>query len=89
MPFILLLIMLYFIGKDGVLDMYFDPGTGSLIVQLFLACVAGITSFFVVFRNNIKAFFSKSKMTKTEDLKEEKDIKKTNSKKKEKKDEKK
>ena len=39
--------------------MYFDPGTGSLIVQLFLACVAGFTSFLFVFRNNVKAFFSK------------------------------
>lgn len=74
--------------------MYFDPGTGSLIVQLFLACVAGFTSFLFVFRNNVKAFFSKFKKTKNiekveevkvEETKEDtkkKVVKKTNTKKK-------
>ena len=74
--------------------MYFDPGTGSLIVQLFLACVAGFTSFLFVFRNNVKAFFSKFKKTKNiekvEEVKEDtkkKDTKKTNTKKKDNKNE--
>lgn len=71
--------------------MYFDPGTGSLIVQLFLACVAGFTSFLFVFRNNVKAFFSKFKKTKkVEEVKEDtkkNDIKKTNTKKKDNKNE--
>ena len=34
--------------------MYFDPGTGSLVVQLLLAFVASITTFLIVFKNNIK-----------------------------------
>lgn len=74
--------------------MYFDPGTGSLIVQLFLACVAGFTSFLFVFRNNVKAFFSKFKKTKkVEEVQEVKedtkknDTKKTNTKKKDNKNE--
>lgn len=77
--------------------MYFDPGTGSLIVQLFLACVAGFTSFLFVFRNNVKVFFSKFKKTKNiekvekvEEVKEDtkkKDTKKTNTKKKDNKNE--
>ena len=49
--------------------MYFDPGTGSLIVQLVLACIAGFTSFLVVFKTNIKAFFSK--FNKKKDVKNE------------------
>lgn len=40
--------------------MYFDPGTGSLIVQMLLAVIAGIASFFVVFKNNLRSFFNKS-----------------------------
>ena len=74
--------------------MYFDPGTGSLIVQLFLACVAGFTSFLFVFRNNVKAFFSKFKKTKkieeVQEVKEDtmkNDTKKTNTKKKDNKNE--
>ena len=50
--------------------MYFDPGTGSLIIQMLLACFAGIASFFVLFKNNVKAFFSKKKKEKI-DKKEE------------------
>lgn len=41
--------------------MYFDPGTGSLIIQALLAFFAGVTSFFVLFKNNIKAFLAKNK----------------------------
>lgn len=46
--------------------MYFDPGTGSLIIQMLLAFFAGIASFFVLFKNNIKAFFAKNKKDKTD-----------------------
>ena len=50
--------------------MYFDPGTGSLIIQMLLAFFAGIASFFVLFKNNVKAFFSKKNKEKI-DKKEE------------------
>lgn len=46
--------------------MYFDPGTGSLIIQMLLAFFAGIASFFVIFKNQIKAFFAKNKKNKVE-----------------------
>jgi hypothetical protein len=54
-----------------VMMMYFDPGTGSLIIQMLLACVAGITSFFVMFKTNIIAFFSKKKEKKSTKVKKE------------------
>ena len=37
--------------------MYFDPGTGSLIVQLLLATIASIGAFFVLFKNKIISLF--------------------------------
>ncbi len=51
-------------GYRMVVVMYFDPGTGSLVIQLLLASLAGITSFWVVFKNNIADFFSKLKKKK-------------------------
>ena len=32
--------------------MYFDPGTGSMLVQVLIAAVAGISAFFVTFKTN-------------------------------------
>lgn len=37
--------------------MYFDPGTGSMLVQILIATVAGIGAFFVAFKSNIISFF--------------------------------
>lgn len=45
--------------------MYFDPGTGSLIIQMLLACIAGVTSFFMMFKTNIITFFSKKEEKKS------------------------
>lgn len=39
--------------------MYFDPGTGSLIIQLLVAGVASVGAFFVVFKNKLRHLFSK------------------------------
>jgi len=44
--------------------MYFDPGTGSLIIQLVLASIATLTSFLIMFKSNVKAFFQKFKKKK-------------------------
>ncbi|MBR3211277.1 MAG: hypothetical protein IKF71_05025 [Bacilli bacterium] len=41
--------------------MYFDPGTGSLIVQLLVAGLASIGAFFAIFRTKIMDFFHKNK----------------------------
>ncbi len=37
--------------------MYFDPGTGSLVIQLLLAFFASIGAFFAFFRTKIKGLF--------------------------------
>ena len=39
--------------------MYFDPGTGSLIIQLIVAGIASIGAFFALFRNRINGLFHK------------------------------
>ena len=39
--------------------MYFDPGTGSLIIQLLLAAIASIGAFFAIFKNRIKRIYKK------------------------------
>ena len=48
--------------------MYFDPGSGSIIIQSLLAIIATVSMFFVAFRTKIKSFFMKKK----EDKKDEK-----------------
>ena len=49
--------------------MYFDPGTGSLIIQIFLSLVAGISAFLCIQRNKIKEFFNKKKSKEKKDEK--------------------
>lgn len=43
--------------------MYFDPGTGSMLIQMIIAVFAGIGAFFVAFKTNfitfIKGIFNK------------------------------
>lgn len=43
--------------------MYFDPGTGSMFIQVLIATIAGIGAFFVTFKtnliNSIKGIFTK------------------------------
>ena len=36
--------------------MYFDPGTGSMLVQMIIALFAGIGAFFVAFKTNFLSF---------------------------------
>lgn len=37
--------------------MYFDPGTGSMLVQIILASIAGVGAFFIAFKTTIINFF--------------------------------
>lgn len=37
--------------------MYFDPGTGSMIIQMLIATIAGVGAFFVAFKTNFLNFF--------------------------------
>lgn len=48
--------------------MYFDPGSGSIIIQSLLAIIATVSMFLVTFRAKIKSFFVK----REEDIKDEK-----------------
>lgn len=36
--------------------MYFDPGTGSMVVQIVIASIAGVGAFFVAFKTNFMSF---------------------------------
>lgn len=47
--------------------MYFDPGTGSIIIQSILAFVATISMFFFTFRTKIVNFFKRKKGRKKDD----------------------
>jgi hypothetical protein len=40
-----------------MLPLYFDPGTGALIVQFFAAFVAGVLLFYRTVIHKIKTFF--------------------------------
>jgi len=33
--------------------MYFDPGTGSMLIQMIIAVFAGVGAFFVTFKTNL------------------------------------
>jgi len=52
---------------------YLDPGSINVMLQALAAAIVGITGVFVVFKNNIKAFFVKifGKKTKKETIEEE------------------
>ena len=39
--------------------MYFDPGTGSLIIQILVAFFASVGAVFVVFKDKIKNMFKR------------------------------
>ena len=49
--------------------LYLDPGTGSLVAQLFIAAVAGFVFYLGIIRNKIRSFinfFFKKTRTKNE-----------------------
>ena len=41
--------------------MYFDPGTGSLIIQAVIASLAVIGGYFAIAKTKLKNLFSKNK----------------------------
>ena len=41
--------------------MYFDPGTGSMIIQIIIAALASVGTLLIAFKNNIINFFTKDK----------------------------
>ncbi len=49
-------------------ELYLDPGSGSIIIQLILGALLGVGVAIRVFWKNIKDFFSKGKKTARESL---------------------
>ena len=41
--------------------MYFDPGTGSLLIQLLVAGIASVGAFFAIFKNKLVSIVKKEK----------------------------
>ena len=44
--------------------MYFDPGTGSLIIQLLVAGIASVGAFFALFKKKLVAIIKKDNKDK-------------------------
>ncbi len=47
---------MYINDRNGGIVMYFDPGTGSMVVQMLIAAIAGVGAFFVTFKTNFMSF---------------------------------
>lgn len=41
--------------------MYFDPGTGSLLIQLLVASIASVGAFFALFRKKLVSILKREK----------------------------
>lgn len=50
----------------GSEEMYFDPGTGSLIIQMILGLIAGFGAFFIAFKTKFLNLFRRKKNKKNE-----------------------
>ena len=50
--------------------MYFDPGFGSIIIQLVVAGIAAAGTVWVVMKARVKGWFGKKSSQKTDDKKE-------------------
>ena len=46
--------------------MYLDPGFGSMVVQVVVACIAAAGAVLFMVRSRIKAFFQKGKAKDTD-----------------------
>lgn len=52
--------------------MYFDPGSGSMIIQLIIAAIAAGGATLLAFKNKIKLFIRRHRSkTKNEDISKE------------------
>lgn len=57
-----------------MIALYFDPGTGALIVQFLVGTIAGITLFYKTLKTKLKSLFG-IKEKENEDFMDEKDTK--------------
>lgn len=46
--------------------MYFDPGTGSLLVQALIASIAVVGGYFAIAKTKLKNLFTKNKNADTD-----------------------
>ena len=63
---LLYLIILFFINPS-IAYAYLDPGTGSIIFQVFVSIIAAIAAFFSLARYKLKEFFKSLFKKKTDD----------------------
>jgi len=63
---VFLISFLLLIGFNRSAHAYFDPGTGSLIVQIIVGAIATIAVFFKQILNSIKGFFKKGNKDNSE-----------------------
>ena len=42
---------------EEMLYMYFDPGTGSMFIQIIIASLAAVSAFFLTFKTSLINFF--------------------------------
>jgi O-antigen/teichoic acid export membrane protein len=54
-----IIILIFFLTFPEISYAYIDPGTGSIILQGFLAFIAFIVAFSKKLKNKIKKFFNK------------------------------
>ena len=54
-----IIILIFFLTFPEISYAYIDPGTGSIILQGFLASIAFIVAFSKKLKNKIKNFFNK------------------------------
>lgn len=47
--------------------MYFDPGFGSMVIQIIVASVAGIGAYLLAFKSKFSGMFNKNKSTNVAD----------------------
>ena len=65
-----LLIILFLLGSlSSHAHAYLDPGTGSSILQIILAFIAGLGAFFSMYWNKLKFFLKKFFKKKNEESK--------------------
>ncbi len=61
-----LLIILFILLSTSKSHAYLDPGSFTIIINFFIALIAGISTYLILFWNKIKNFFSKKNKNKYE-----------------------
>jgi len=68
MKLILIILIFNFLFASNA-NAYLDPGTFSIIINFFIALIAGVSTYILLFWNKIKSFFIKKKNDNDNDKK--------------------